>query len=948
MENNIIKQLENIEKSLKWVDETDSMRGPKGENTCNSLIDFRRKLRKKQFALEGNPAAAIYGASQMGKSYLISNLLSVEGSPFKILDGHNTEYVFLDKINPEGNGREATSLITRFSSNYNWINPDFPIKASLLSPTDLVIVLCDSYYNDVNINVNIEINSDSISANVEELYKQFENKIDLQFLINEDEILDIQDYFVAHFQLLTSNITNSTFFKRIPKLISKVSSKEWVNVFSILWNNNTELSAIFSKLIEQYTILDFSREIYIPIKTVMRKHGTVLDVLRLTEIYEQHNNTEIDFEPNTKVLTIKNNQEKQIDFLKSYLCVLTAELTFRLPDELENSKPFLKKTDLLDFPGARNRLGRNENEIKQEHIPQMLLRGKVAYLFNKYSSSEKINILLFCQNSEKSEVQNILPNLLNEWIGDMIGKTKEERNIFIEKSQVPPLFIVSTMFNKDLIFNNNNDSPENIDARNNRWKGRFITVLNEVFGQKEWLAEWTTNSLYFKNIFLLRDFRFSSDTNNQLFKGYNENDKEIEEIVHSKYPTFRQDLRKSFIEYDFVKNHFENPENSWDRAASINEDGTSLIIEKLTLAAENINIAREEKTAQELKAIAIGTVHLLEEFFNSTDKAEILKRGIKEAGDIHLSLDIAFGKNPYFFGNMMNEMMVSNSDVFHLYLLKIRDIEKRDHVDMDKYSGIRLSVPQLSPEVSFEDNLEQLKIHYARQTAHDCQEYFEKDLGINLNELFYGNNERVKNFSTVLAEALETFWFDKYMIENQKKLDSIISETSLMNIQEMLRRLFKKLKVTQIIAARIRKYVDNNRGASDVYEMIADISAEMINKFINSVGLEYYTESNLSDLQKASENINGLTWEHTELEFTQNNRNEVAELITKMGNLPELLNRNPIPKNEIKMLPNYRNYIKWYDLLKAGFVTSSGVPDFDPIANQKLGEIIENCKINTI
>jgi hypothetical protein len=31
----------------------------------------------------------------------------------------------------------------------------------------------------------------------------------------------------------------------------------------------------------------------------------------------------------------------------------------------------------------------------------------------------------------------------------------------------------------------------------------------------------------------------------------------------------------------------------------------------------------------------------------------------------------------------------------------------------------------------------------------------------------------------------------------------------------------------------------------------------------------------------------------------------------------------------------------WYDLLKAGFVTASGVPNYDPIANDKLGTIIK-------
>ena len=63
-----------------------------------------------------------------------------------------------------------------------------------------------------------------------------------------------------------------------------------------------------------------------------------------------------------------------------------------------------------------------------------------------------------------------------------------------------------------------------------------------------------------------------------------------------------------------------------------------------------------------------------------------------------------------------------------------------------------------------------------------------------------------------------------------------------------------------------------------------------------------------------------------------------------MGHLPELLNKNPLPKEELKLLPNYRSYIIWYDLLKAGFVTASGVPNYDPVANEKLGAIINECK----
>lgn len=942
MEKNINTQLNIIEKAIKWVKETDSMKGAKGESAYRNLVNYRRKLNKKKYALEGNPAAAIYGASQMGKSYLVSNLLSEKGTPFTVIDGEGKSYVFLDEINPEGKKKEATSIVTRFSTNYKWLNPAFPVKVKLLSPADIVLVLCDSYFNDVKTKIDIALKIDFINEKVKEICIKYDGSTKQQTLLDEDSILDIFDYFHTNFSTKATNIIHSTFFEKIPSLISKTKADDWCEIFSLLWNGNEKINNLFSELLKHYAKLDFNSEIYVPIETVLRTKGTLLDVARLREIYIGTSGTELNYKPDTSALIFQNGQEKLIDsFSKSFLCALTAELTFCLPKELEKSKTFLKNTDLLDFPGARNRLGIHEEEIVDEDIPKMLLRGKVAYLFNKYSYSEKINILLFCQNNEKVEVQNIVPDLLNNWISDMIGKTPEERNNFISTSKVPPLFIVSTMFNIDMQFDYNNDRPDNLDARNNRWKGRFITVFNEIFGSKKWLTEWTTNNSYFQNIFLLRDYRFSSDTESKLFKGFNENKTENEEIFHDSYPNFRKDLRQSFIEYDFVKRHFEKPENSWDRAASINEDGTQLILDKLTFAANNINLARREKTLNELKSLIESIISFLKEYYNSPDKAESLLRAIATAGSIQANLDIAFGRDPYFFGSMMRELMLKNSDVYNLYLGKIRDIERRDVINMDKYSAIRMNVPELNPNENFDMNLECLRKHYEKRTIKECQDFFENEQGIDLNELFYGNNARVKSFSQVLAKELETFWFEDYMLRNQQNLSKIVSKAGLQEIQDMLRRLYEKLNITEIIAERIRRYVDGYRNIEDVYEMIADISAEMINKFINTVGLVYYNESNYSDLKKASENITGLSWEHDELQFKKNTKNEVAELITQMGNLPELLNQNPLPKQKLKFLPNYRNYIMWYDLLKAGFVTASGVPNYDPIANEKLGAIIK-------
>ncbi|GAP71389.1 hypothetical protein SAMD00024442_11_53 [Candidatus Symbiothrix dinenymphae] len=943
MKQKINTQLETIEKSIKWVKETDSMRGAKGETAYRNFVNFRRKLNKKKYALEGNPAAAMYGESQVGKSYLISSLLSEEGKPFNIVDENNVVHNFIEEINPPGGGSESTSLVSRFSVSYKPVNQKFPVKAVLLSPADIALVLCDSFYSDVKANHDLLLKSEDINAEIYSLKDKLQGRQPQQTVFGEDDVLDMQDYFKDNLPK-AGEVLSSNFFAEASLLISKSQPEEWKDIFSLLWNKNEKITTLFAKLIAEYEKLNFADNVYLPLESVLYKHGTLLDVKRLKEIYFEPDRIESDYRAETKVLLLNNGTKREITVAKSYLCTLSAELVFSQPETLLASKPFLKETDLLDFPGARSRLTLPEIEIKTEIIPELLLRGKVAYLFNKYSEYEKINILLFCSKHDQPG-QRAMPEMLNSWINKIVGETSDKRADFISKSKVPPLFIIGTFFNVNLQYDPQRDKPNDNTHFNYRWNQRFDTTLAaQMLNTKiySWFEDWTTVQPYFQNIFLLRDFE-KSESISHIFTGYNANKKELTEVIPDNYPDFKAKLRQSFINYDFVKRHFENPAESWDRAASINEDGTQLIIEKLTIAANNINEARREKSIRELNDIAKGIVDELNKYFHDSDSDALLQRAKSTAGSIQANLDITFGQNPYFFGNMMHELMLPQSAVYKFYLEKIRDIERRDVVNMDKYSAIRMNVPELNPNDNFDTNLEHLRVHYEKQTNEECQTYFETE-GIDLEELFYGNNERVKQFSQVLADALETYWFEQYMLENRQNLSKVFSETGLQDIQEMLRSLFQKLQIAKILAERIRRYVDGYRNIEEVYEMIADISAELINKFINTIGLEYFSESDFADLKQANDkNSLGLVLEHNELQFEQNSREEAAELITKMGNLPELLNQNPLPQ-DAKRLPNYRNYIVWYDLLKVGFIFVCNIPNYDVQANNRLKVIIDECK----
>ena len=70
LEEKILSQLQLIKKSNSWIN--NSLIGEKQKLAYRNMVDCRRKLNKKKFALEGNPAAAMYGESQAGKSYLVS------------------------------------------------------------------------------------------------------------------------------------------------------------------------------------------------------------------------------------------------------------------------------------------------------------------------------------------------------------------------------------------------------------------------------------------------------------------------------------------------------------------------------------------------------------------------------------------------------------------------------------------------------------------------------------------------------------------------------------------------------------------------------------------------------------------------------------------------------------------------------------------------------------
>jgi hypothetical protein len=104
-----------------------------------------------------------------------------------------------------------------------------------------------------------------------------------------------------------------------------------------------------------------------------------------------------------------------------------------------------------------------------------------------------------------------------------------------------------------------------------------------------------------------------------------------------------------------------------------------LIIDKLTIAGNNINFARRDKTISELSEIRQQILTELLKSFHSDDKDEELQKAKNTAGDIQFKLATAFAAIKLrITATDDKEFMLDEGSVLELFRKIVDDIEHRD------------------------------------------------------------------------------------------------------------------------------------------------------------------------------------------------------------------------------------------------------------------------------
>ena len=130
-----------------WLKDNSEAVGSAAGALQKEMRHAARFFGKCEAAARRKMCVGVFGPSQSGKSYLISALARTPQGAL-LADFCGTTHDFITEINPEG-GRESTGLVTRFTTTPPPdLTPDFPIRLRLLTETDVVRVLANTYYAD--------------------------------------------------------------------------------------------------------------------------------------------------------------------------------------------------------------------------------------------------------------------------------------------------------------------------------------------------------------------------------------------------------------------------------------------------------------------------------------------------------------------------------------------------------------------------------------------------------------------------------------------------------------------------------------------------------------------------------------------------------------------------------------------------------------------------------
>ncbi len=519
----------------------------------SELQKVRNQSRKLARAARRRMCVGVFGPSQAGKSYLVSILASRDGRPLQARFADKT-YDFLREINPPGN-RESTGLVTRFGLGLSDGSAEFPVRVRLLTQTDIVKILGNSFLLDFDHQKAEFVGPDG--AAIRKRLTELRAKAHPAPVgdLESDDVLDLIEYFDTFFAGVTAEL-RTDFWREAIDLAPRLSGHDRARLWSVLWYDFQPFTDLYLTLYDGLQKLSHAPEALLGMDALIPREKSIVDVLTLDRLGADNDDPLL---VRPKQADGRSSPDARLP--RSLVCALTAELNVAID---EKPWDFFDHTDLLDFPGARSLddVAKTKGVAEGANpLRELLLRGKVAYLFQRYSAERELSAILLCIPDGNQEVRD-LSDMMTAWIDQTIGATPADR-----AKQKNALFLVLTKMDREF----EQKAGETEESRRLRWSARLGNSLVNNF-RGEWPLNW--NGKPFDNSFWLRN----PTVIDERLMDY---DGGREVGIADSFAQRAGELRRHFVENEDVRRHFADPALAWDEAFRANDGGVAHLVKSL-------------------------------------------------------------------------------------------------------------------------------------------------------------------------------------------------------------------------------------------------------------------------------------------------------------------------------------------------------------------------------
>ena len=632
---------------VEWVGQAAGLVREEGPGLTRELRRGAVRARRLAQAARRPMCVSVFGPSQSGKSYLISALARREQRPAKVLfDGQELDIV--RAINPEG-GKEATGLVTRFSIRPVPGLPGLPVAMRLLSQTDIVRIIANAFMEDFNRDTVVPLTRDEVEEVIARLRTRAKPApVDV---LTEDDVQELFEYFERYFRNHPSHLALTVApWREIETLAPRLPIPERAELFGLLWNNVAEMTQLCARLMTALAELDFAEQAFCALDAMVPKARSVIDVATLFGLGRDE----------ADKVAIGTRAGRRTQMARPVITAIVAELQLQLA---EKPFDFFEHTDLLDFPGARSRErydGRDAEKTAAQNLYHLFIRGKVAYLYQRYLAEQELTSMLLCLGDSNQEVRT-LPAMVKDWIDGTHGATAAARAAHAHSA----LFLVFTKFDKEFVAKAGADD-DNVE----RWSTRLDTTIKSFLAlDYDWPYAWKPGQP-FDNTFWLRN----PNAYDEGLLDYAEPDaeKNRRELGFRNQP--RLDLlRARFLENPDVRRHFAEPATAWDEAMALNDGGLAY------LAARLRPVCNPETKRRQVGALlatqSLGLAGSLRPYYVSSDLEAEMQKRLAEARGVVGALNETARRQA--FGLFLHEMQVKAdtlAEVFRARQLTVSDM----------------------------------------------------------------------------------------------------------------------------------------------------------------------------------------------------------------------------------------------------------------------------------